>query len=415
MKSIDVKIFGKSILSIGSQISGVGKSTFKLLGGSETGDIEDKKLLQEGYMSNSDVYSIITLIAEKASEVNFLVKDKKGELVEDGLLFYLVNDSRGSFNNKIEEAVINYLSTGDLFWRLLESEGFSDPTGLEVLRSESVEIVCNTLNIVTGITYSDGGFLKQIPIDQVIHTRKYNPKDDDEGNHRGLSPLKPGRRVLTSSNNREIASSALLKNLGVSGLISDKSQSLLDEEERKQVKEALRKNMGGPDKSGEYTIIGADVSVHQLGMSSKDLEISKSGPDHLRKMASIFHVSSRFFNDPQGSTYNNAATDAKNFFKNGPMPVVKKICRDLNAYFASQGETTYIDPDFSNIEDLQEDQAKVVEKNKSKSEGIREILTSQLSKDQKIFLLVDTWGMNENQASKLVGDGTNGQKEDTGN
>jgi len=364
----------------------------------------DEALIRDGYASNSDIYSIITSISKKAADLNFIVNDTKtGEPIESGISFELVNgDDEKAFSTKIEEAMINYGVTGDAFFELIPSVVFSGGFArMDTLRSSSVNIICNVENVITSYTYSDGNTIRTIAPENIIHVKAYNPLEDDNGGHRGMSPLQAGKRVVDASNSAEVASANLFENQGVSGLISDNSDSISDGDEAQQLQNALDKKLGGADKAGKYTVTSANVKVHQLGLSSKDLELSKSGPITLRKMAALFGVSSRQYNDPQGTTYNNAETDAKNFYVNGVMPVLNKITKTISLRFNQIDGSTVV-ADYSSVEVLQSDKKKEIEKNKLEADAILDVITREIDPKQKLFILTNIHGMIEEDAKLLV-------------
>lgn len=382
-----------------------GSSSFKT--------IPDNILMKEGFMGNSDVFSIITAIASEAVDVNFKVK-VDGEEVDSGITYDLIHNTRSEhFSSKIEKALINLLSTGDVYiWKLgVDTMGF--PTNIEVLRSSSMDIVTNSSNQIVRFDYRDSG--KTIPYspEEIIHIKYYNPKEDYCGNHKGLSKLQPGYKVLQASNNREMSAAHLFENLGVSGIISDKNGSLYDEEEEEALESSIIDRIKGAHKAGQFVVTSAEIEVHQMGMSAKDLELSKTGPQHLRRIAALFNVSSRPFNDPDGSTYNNMIVDDKNFFVKGVKKPLKKIILGLQVAMDEYEDGVEIVPDYSSIESLQPDQLKEIEKDSKKSDAVTKVLIDdKLTKPQKIFILVNIHKYEEEEATELV---NNGREETQGN
>lgn len=366
----------------------------------------DAVLLKEGYSSNSEVFSIINAIASESVEVGYDVQ-RNGEDLKKGIIYELVNeDPKEHFSYKIEKSLIELLSTGDCFIRKVKGAGFSYPLRLEVLRSSSTEILVNSNNDVIKYRYTNAGKTFSYLPEEIIHIKNYNPLEDNSGNHRGFSRLQAGYKVLSASNNRETASAHIFENLGVSGIISDKNGSLQDAEESEEKQIALFDKLKGAHKAGQFVITSAELEVHQLGMSPKDLEISKTSSDHLRKLAALFHVSSRPFNDTQGTTYNNAATDDKNFFIKGVKKPLNKIINGINTGLIDLESGVLIVPNYESVEALQADQMQEIEKQNAQSDGVIKVLTdAALEDNQKNHILVNIYGLTEEEAKKLVSNG----------
>ena len=374
--------------------------------GNDFGAYTDEKLLKEGFSSNASVYSIITAIASEVIDVKYPVT-KNGDVLEGGFLYELIHeDPLENFSYKMEKAMINLLTTGDVFIRKVSGIGFSEPIRLEVLRSMSVDLILDSRDNVLSYQYRTGSKTITFQPEEIIHIKNYNPKEDFQGNHRGLSSLQAGYRALSASNNRNKAAAHLYENLGASAIVSDKNGSLNDDNEENQLQTSILKRLSGAHKAGQMVVTSAEIEIHQLGLSPKDLEITKSGPTYLRELASLYGVSSRVFNDPEGSTYNNSAVDDKNFFIKGVKKPLTKIIDALNIALEQSSDGEIITTDFSEVEALQIDQGLQIEKNKKVSESLIEVLTNEaLEQSQKIYILVNVHGMDESEANKLVGNG----------
>lgn len=371
-------------------------------GGDSFKNYDDKTLLKYGFLGNSDVFSIISAIASESFDVGYKVKIN-GKEVERGITYDLIyGDEKEHFSSKMEKALINLLATGDVYIWLIQGS-FPYPTKMEVLRSSSMEIIRDMRNNIVKYEYSDSGRTLNFLPEEILHIKNYNPQEDYCGNHTGLSKLQPSYKVVQASNSREMSSAHLFDNLGVSGIISDKNSSLYDEEEEEVLQQSIIDRFKGAHKAGQFLVTSAEIEVHTMGMSPKDLELTKAAPVHLRKIAAVFGVSSRPFNDPDGSTYNNLTTDDKNFFVKGVKKPLQKIILGIQMRMSTFESGLEIQPDYSSIESLQADQMKEIEKNSKKSDGVTKLLTdATLENSQKIFILVDTWKYEEEEAKKLV-------------
>lgn len=364
----------------------------------------DHLLSKMGYATNADVYALVQMIGNKMSEIPVEVKkqDLKGGYVLDensDVYDLLHGDSFETFKEKIIKASINLNITGDLFIQKIYTVSDSFPSRLKILRSSQVHLECNWKNEVTTLRYCDHNYYINIPYDEIIHVKRYDPVNNYD--HRGLSPLQAGYLALDASNDIQTASARLYKNLGASWLISDRSGTLRTEEEASALQKAINKRLGGADKAGQVTVTGIDTDVTQLGMSSKDMELMKSQPMKLRQMCNLFGVDSSFFNDPENKTFNNRKTAEKAFINNAVKPTLELILgaieRDIN-----RDRSVILVPNYSGLDCLQEDQKERVEKNRIETESITALLTSELSNEQKIMSLIKIWGMEEEEAKLWI-------------
>jgi HK97 family phage portal protein len=366
--------------------------------------INDSTLTSFGYATNSDVYSVVSMIAYKMSEipVDVLKLGFKGgyEVDIDSDVYNLLhNDLKETFKDKIIKSAINLNLTGDLFLEkvFVSSEEF--PDYLKVLRSSDTYLETDGYGNVTRVNYRDYNLTRYIPYNNIIHVKLYDPTSSND--LRGLSPLQAGYKVLDASNDLQTAASNLYKNMGASWLVSDNTGILRTADEAKDLQDSLNKRVGGASKAGQVTVTGVDATVHQIGMSSKDLELMKSQPIKLRQMCSLYGVDSSFFNDPESSTYNNRKVAEKAFLNNAVKPkleiILKAIEQDINRV-----RTIKIRPIYDGLDCLQEDQKEMADKNKVVSESITALLISETLPAQKIFMLISVWGYEEEEAKKLV-------------
>jgi len=366
--------------------------------------ITDELLASYGFATNADVYAMISMIAFKSSEIpiNFLRPNYKGEQVIDtssdayGLLY---EDKEQGYKSKIIEMMTNILTTGDLYIEKVNSFSGSTPERLSVLRSASVKTELNANGDTIALMYCENSKYRRIDYDNVIHIELYDPLYNPY--NKGLSPLQAGYQVLTASNDLQLAASSLYKNQGSSVLLSDNSGSMNGDDESKDLQRALNSRIGGAGKAGQVTVTSADVALHNLGMSSRDLELIKSQPIKLRQMCNIYGVDSSFFNDPDNKTYNNRKTAEKALINNGVKPKFELIIEGIERDFR-KAENVSLEFDYSGLDCLQEDQRERAEKDVIVSNGIIGVLQSGLLPAQQIQVLVDVWGYTIEDAKKIV-------------
>ena len=231
---------------------------------------------------------------------------------------------------------------------------------------------------------------------------------------RGLSRFSAGYRVLTAANNREEASSSLWANNGSQGILSDKSGAISTEAEARKLQDAANKKTGGAGNAGGMIVSTGDLSWLPFGFTNKELSIDKTADQHLRKIAALMNVSSRQFNDPKGSTYNNSGIDSENFFIKGVLPLLNKISQHFSLWLKNQGYDAFIYLDLSEVPALAGKRKEKEDSEIKRSEAVSKVLTDNTSNMQKITILHKYHGYTEEEAANIVNDGQEGNSQNQG-
>mgnify|MGYP003123037734 FL=1 len=402
-KEVQKKSIGSGIITIGEPIN----NAFAF-----DGQKEDEILINEGYVSNSDIYAIVKKICEVSSDVPFIVKQQTPdgwEIDEDSSLNDLLRKPNELQTEKeFRFNSMNYLlNTGDVFWKKLTSS-FDLVTELELFESNLVELFLDPRGDVYKCQYfRNNTIIENYSIDEIIHTMYLNPSSWGIQSKRGLSPLQAAYNTLKSSNNRSVASASMLENGGASNVISSGSDLVMTEDERAELQKNSDKILGGADKFGKNIVSTANLSVNSLGMSSQQMQMLEGGTMDLRTLCNIFGVQSAMFNDQAAATLDNMKIADKKLYTDAVIPNNNKLISAydpiVKAYSAYENKTLKICQDTSDIDTLQEDKKLKAEKDKINIEAITSVLTSPISNESKIATLVEVMGLDEDKAEMIVG------------
>ena len=376
------------------------------------GSTKINKLIEEGYISNPDVYSVIDTLAEIGSDIPFKVEQKTidgWELDEDSSLNDLVHTPNTLESEKeFRYNSINYLLTsGEIFHKKIISS-FDIVTELELLEPNLVDLLLDIKGDVTRYEYLRNNTTQiNYTLDDVIHSKYLNPSINGLESKRGLSPLQAAYNAIISSNNRALASASMLKNGGAANLISSGSDLTMSDAEREDVQKSFQKRVGGADKFGKNVTTTANVNVNGLGMSSVQMQMLDGIVIDRRTICNVFKVDSSIFNDKEASTYNNIQSVNKSIYTRAVIPTNNKIISGYNsiipAYNLLENKELRIVQDLEGIDVLKTDQKIEAEKNKINIDSITSVLSSPISTDSKIQTLVNIMGMEEDKARLIVG------------
>jgi len=402
-KEVQKKSIGSGIITIGEPIN----NAFAF-----DGQKEDEILINEGYVSNSDIYAIVKKICEVSSDVPFVVKQQTPdgwEIDEDSSLNDLLRKPNQLQTEKeFRFNSMNYLlNTGDVFWKKLTSS-FDLVTELELFESNLVELFLDPRGDVYKCQYfRNNTIIENYSIEEIIHTMYLNPSSWGVQSKRGLSPLQAAYNTLKSSNNRSVASASMLENGGASNVISSGSDLVMTEDERAELQKNSDKILGGANKFGKNIVSTANLSVNSLGMSSQQMQMLEGGTMDLRTLCNIFGVQSAMFNDQAAATLDNMKIADKKLYTDAVIPNNNKLISAyddiVRSYSAYENKTLKICQDTSDIDSLQEDKKLKAEKDKINIEAITSVLTSPISNESKIATLVEVMGLDEDKAEMIVG------------
>lgn len=408
----------------------INSNRYDILGksnGFKYGEISDDRLINEGYASNTHLFSIINKIKNLSSNGIYKVMVETPDGLEEDTesdLYQLLqkpNDYQ-TFDEWLDSTLTMLTVTGDNFILGNTSIGFgSKIMNIETLPSNITEVlVSNSTYNVLGYEVSLNGRNVKYNTDEVYHGKLYNPTICGLEGHRGMSPLQAGYRTLVADNELVTAEASFYMNKGVSGIISNGSEvNSIGLEEAKQIDEALRQKLGGSHKSNGVITTGANVNYTAIGMSPSDMQMLQSGDIKLRNLCMLYGLDSKLFGDPKASTYNNFSEAQKGAWTNCIIPYNNRIVGYLNDFVtpthsAADNRNYTIVYDTSHIEDLQKDKKTEAEKNKIVIEGLTSLITSNLSDEAKVLMITKLYDIEESEAQTLIENGNDSGETDNG-
>jgi len=382
--------------------------------------VNERQLINESYLSNDDVYSILNYLVNNTASIPLKLYEKRRNKwleVEDinNDLLKLLNKPNPSQTQKEyrKEQYFNYLLTGDLFELKKASIGFTVPDYLHILPSQFVEVEKTNkkfFDSVTNYKFTYGGFIENYLPEQVIHLKNYDPTYPETC--KGLSPFQSGYSSLSTSNQVHEAEKSMIENRGATGMISSNKEDYpLTEEEREEVDKNFKGRIGGAKNYNKMITVSSNVKFTQLGANVKDLMLTEIDLNKMRKFCNLFGLSSQLFNDPANKTFNNLAEAKKSFYTQAAIPLANIFVDNWNEnlvpiFNEKDNKQYYIELDTSKIEELQKDKKQEAEKNKIVTESILSVATlvstGQLERETAVNILIFVHGMEKQNAEMII-------------
>lgn len=363
--------------------------------------------ITDGYMGNSDVYSIVTFLARKAGSIPWYVyKMKTGEKAKTSLERYKQLSkglhNKGAFERALMERKNAYeenMVTNSPLAKLLErpnpsqaqDQFFQNLFGYRILSGEG-NIYGNDGNIENGKfvelnvlptqfleIYPDPNDLYgllgyklmvaqgiNIPKGNVCHWKSWNPDFNDvtRSHLRGVSPVQSAWKLLRMSNNAADASAKMTQNGGAKGAlvpeVVNNNVPQMTPEQASMIQRAINERINGTDNKGSIGVMQYPYNYLNFGLSSVDMELVKTLQMTLHQWCRVFGMPIVLF-DTDTSSYNNYTNGMRDLITNTIAPLCAELRDELNAWLVPRfGENVYIDYDISALPELQADMEKMV-------------------------------------------------------
>ena len=376
---------------------------------------ELKTYINEGYVLNPHIYTVINKILKPASAVPFLVyevkKDKQKEfkrykaalennesekadyyakkslevvnIKELTNLFEHPNEKQ-SHTEFLEECLAYRLITGNEFIYGLSPSGYQEDlfTKIYCMPSQLVSIVLGDWqNPVRGYNVNYFGYGSDIiEKEKVCHIKSLNPsynsntfldlnnlswQSADKYGLYGLSPMSPLCRVVRKSNDNLLAQMKLIQNGHPLGILSSDSERGLTGEQAKEAQKAYQDNYGGANNKGKVMLTSANLKWLNLGLNSVDMQLLDSDKADLESIARVYGVPlPLMLND--AATFNNLKEAQRQLWEGAIIPLLSSHRDGLNRwliqpYAKKYNKNLYLDYDISHVQSLKQDEKEQVE------------------------------------------------------
>ena len=160
-----------------------------------------------GFSGNAVAYRSVRMIAEAAASVPLLLYRGQAELGAHAFLDLLAKPNPAQTRRELLETVTAYLLVaGNAYVEAQTLDG--TPRELVALRPDRVQVIPGAKGWVEAYRYSAGGAFVNLPAENVLHLKLFNPLDD----YYGLSPFEAAAQSLDTHNAASAWNKAMLDN-----------------------------------------------------------------------------------------------------------------------------------------------------------------------------------------------------------
>ena len=362
---------------------------------------DQRSFVDDGYVANDIVYSIIKLITDKAKIAPFHVykvvdekaakkykslaaqKDinlKELETLHKKAYELYTGDQRlnellkypneeDCWSDLVEQWCGFKLITGNsfIYGKLIEAgNNQGKPYELFALPSQYMAIIAN-INVFppTRAGYQlYYGEMWSFDTKEILHDKYFNPQWGVTGGQLyGQSPLRAAAKNLTRSNEAKTAAVASFQNGGPAGVLfmNDERFDPTSGQAQAQALKTAVSQKGGSANFNSIAVSGYKVDWKQIGLSPVELNIIESEKWDLKALCNIYGVPSQLLNDSDSKTYNNQREGEKALTLRCAIPLLNSLTENLNRKLHTdwgyKGTNLYVDYDLSVYGELEANKA----------------------------------------------------------
>lgn len=398
---------GRSLLRATTPMNAYNQAFFGLMGGlTARYDNADGTYIEKGFNLNADVYSIITQMANKCSDIPAYIKKVKDE---KSLESYRRLRKSTAFNQIIKKAehqykalegeevpfplerpnpeqtwgefvalsVVFFKLTGNCYWYEVtpsEREGAS-PLAMYILPSHLMSIVlkknADLQGIESPIDYyllREGTQAIRFASENVIHIKNPNPNFDLNGSHLyGISDLRAALGNIESSNEAINNNIKSMKNGGAFGFIHSKGNTPMTAEQAKEIKNRLVEMDSSPERLSKIGGISAEMGFTRIALTTDELKPFDYLNYDQKQICNVLGWSVELLNNREGASgINNGSmeTELKRVVINTCLPILNKFEEALNSRFLPKFKSTQgavIEFDHTELPEMQDDMEKLTQ------------------------------------------------------
>lgn len=377
---------------------------YKLLGGGYTEyDVLDSTYIEQGFLKNPVVYSVVRQRADKARQVPMLIKRVQDEKAYNALLNMHIatkripNASQNYERKALETKAFKdeYVSfpmdkpnplqswgdlvalyetfialTGNCYFYLLKGEFSKEPLQVYILPSHLIEIVikpqASMLGMESPIDYymlRSGTQWVSFKADEVLHIKTPNPDYDFNGSHLyGLSPLKAALRNIQSSNEGINNNIRTQRNSGAFGFLHG-TKTPLTSEQAAGIRDRLTEMRNSDEVLSHIAGSSSELGFTRISLTTDELKPFDYLDFDRKQICNVLGWDDKLLNNDAGAKYDNVQLAEQRVVVNTILPSLHLLAESLQNQFLPlfKGyENTVFEFDPSQLPEMQQDIGEMV-------------------------------------------------------
>jgi len=295
-------------------------------------------LAEEGFRKNVIAYRCISMVAQAAAQIPWLLYDRDGhEFVQHPVLDLLARpnplvDGVGFREN----LVASYMIAGNVYVEAVRPRDGGKPQELYALRADRMKVIPGATGFPQGYEYQVGGQTTRWGADiltgasDVLHVKHYHPLDD----WYGLAPLEAALLAIDQHNAAGGWNQALLNNgarpSGALVFAPKEGPASMSDEQVRRLKEQLDDYYQGSRNAGRPMLLEGGLDWRPMSLSPTDMDWLRGRDAAARDIALALGVPSQLIGLPDGQTYANKQEARLAFYEETVVPVAQRFVAAMN-------------------------------------------------------------------------------------
>lgn len=318
-------------------------------------------LAEEGFRKNVIAYRCITMVAQAAAQIPWLLYDQHGrELVRHPLLRLLARPNPMMDGVSFREHIFAaYQIAGNAYIEAVHPNEGAPVRELYALRPDRMRVVPGVTGLPQGYEYQLGSQVTRWGADaltgagNILHIKHYHPLDD----WYGLAPLEAALLAVDQHNAAGGWNQALLNNgarpSGALVFAPKEGPAHLTEEQVQRLKEQLDAYYQGPRNAGKPMLLEGGLDWRPMSLSPQDMDWLRGRDIAAREIALALGVPSQLIGLPDGQTYANKQEARLAFYEDTVLPLAGRVIAAFNHWLAPRfGQELRLDLDLDAISTL---------------------------------------------------------------
>lgn len=289
-------------------------------------------LSREGYLRNPIAHRCVSLIAQSAASMPWLLYDKSSELDVHPILDLLKRpNAKQSGQSFLENLYSSLLISGNAFVNRILLDDM--PRELHLFRSDRVSPILDDNGWTVAYDYAVGNQRMRYDCNEsdepILHLTMYNPLSD----HEGYSPLSSAHMALDVHNAASRWNKALLDNSArPSGALvySTGETSNLTEEQFDRLKAELEDGYTGANRAGRPMLLEGGLDWKAMGFSPKDMDFMEAKNGAAREISLAFGVPPMLLGIPGDNTFANYKEANVALWRQTILPLITRVSSSLD-------------------------------------------------------------------------------------
>jgi HK97 family phage portal protein len=290
-------------------------------------------LADEGFRKNVIAYRCITMVAQAAAQIPWLLYDNQGrEYTQHQALDLLAapNPLLDGLSFK-EQIFISLMLAGNAYVEAVLPHEGRRPRELYGLRADRMKIIPGATGFPQGYEYNVGAQTTRWPADAltgesvILHVKHFHPLDD----WYGLAPLEAAMLAIDQHNAAGAWNQALLNHgarpSGALVYAPRDGLSVMTEEQVRRLKEQLDEAYQGARNAGRPMLLEGGLDWRPMSLSPAEMDWLRGRDTAARDIALALGVPSQLVGLPDAQTYANQQEARLAFYEETVIPLAQRV------------------------------------------------------------------------------------------